>query len=54
METSLEDLFVWSDYTWCYREELEQMAHMSDDFRIIYVDTQEYEEFWNSYLEELL
>lgn len=22
----------WSDGTWCYRHELEQMAHMSDDF----------------------
>lgn len=22
----------WPDGTWCYRHELEQMAHMSDDF----------------------
>ena len=22
----------WPDGTWCYRHELEQMSHMSDDF----------------------
>lgn len=22
----------WPDGTWCYRHELEQMTHMSDDF----------------------
>lgn len=22
----------WPDGTWCYRQELEQMSHMSDDF----------------------
>jgi len=22
----------WPDGTWCYRHELEQMVHMSDDF----------------------
>ena len=45
MSASLEDIFLWCDDTWCYREEIEYMGHMSDDFRIIYVDTEEYVEF---------
>jgi len=33
--TSKEDIILWSDNTWCYREELHEMNHMSDDFIII-------------------
>lgn len=29
------DIFLWSDNTWCYRQELNQMTHMSDDFIVI-------------------
>jgi hypothetical protein len=28
--TSKEDIILWSDNTWCYREELHEMTHMSD------------------------
>ena len=34
-----EDLFIWPDGTMCYREELEEMGHMSDDFEVAPVDT---------------
>lgn len=26
------EIYHWPNGTWCYRHELEQMAHMSDDF----------------------
>lgn len=39
-----EDLCVWADGTWCYVEELETMTHMSDDFRIVPIDSPEYEQ----------
>lgn len=41
-----EDICVWSDGTWCYGEELEEMlSFMSDDFQVLKFDTQEYWEF---------
>jgi len=44
METSMniEDLLMWSDGTWCYRYELSEMNHMSDDYRVIAFDSDEY------------
>lgn len=34
-DLSLEDILMWADDTWCYRYELTQMSHMSDDYRVI-------------------
>lgn len=38
---SSEDIMVWPDdmlgSTWCYRDELEEMNHMSDDYITLYV-----------------
>lgn len=38
-EDVMEDIIVWPDGTdwptWCYREELEQMTHMGDDFEVV-------------------
>lgn len=40
---SHEDLFVWADDTNCYRYELHEMDHMSDDFYVVYFeDTEKY------------
>lgn len=41
---SLEDIFLWPDETWCYRSEIQEMNHMSDDFKILSVDSPEYNE----------
>lgn len=30
-----EDAFLWPDGTWCYRHQLAEMAHMSDDFEVV-------------------
>ena len=39
-----EDIMVWPDDmldpTWCYRDELEEMNHMSDDYITLYVDSE--------------
>lgn len=42
---SLEDILVWSCGTWCYREELNQMSHMSDDYQVLWFDTPAYISF---------
>lgn len=39
------DILVWPDGTWCYRRELARMASMPDDYRVIYVETEEYDQF---------
>ena len=41
---NIEDLLMWSDGTWCYRYELSEMNHMSDDYRVIAFDSDEYKE----------
>lgn len=40
-----DDIIVWPDKTWCYREELWKMDYMSDDFCVIYIDTPEHKAF---------
>lgn len=44
-EESLEDIMVWADGTWAYREEMYMMQDMSDDYRTLYVGSEEYESF---------
>lgn len=44
-DQSRDDIFAWPDGTYCYRRELEEMTHMSDDWCVYYVDTPEFEEF---------
>lgn len=39
---SKEDIIVWPDGTWCYREDLEQYSWMSDDYIVLPVDTPEH------------
>lgn len=41
-----EDICLWSDYTWCYGEELsEHLTFMSDDFEVLSFGTLRYWEF---------
>jgi hypothetical protein len=35
MSNNPEDIYLWPDDTWCYRHELEQYQHMSDDYLLI-------------------
>jgi hypothetical protein len=37
-----EDVMFWPDGIWCYREELCQMSHKSDDFEVIPYGTPRY------------
>lgn len=34
-----DDVFLWPEGTWCYRNELWEMDHMSDDYLILRVDS---------------
>ena len=45
-----EDICLWSDGTWCYYEELEEMTHMSDDFEIVEMDSPQ----WRLLVEEAI
>lgn len=31
-QMDMEDILLWPDNTWCYRYELHEMNHMSDDY----------------------
>lgn len=30
-----DDILLWADGTWCYRDELSEFSHMSDDWEVI-------------------
>lgn len=30
--TDVQTIFAWPDGTWCFKDELHEMHHMSDDF----------------------
>lgn len=40
-----DDVLVWPDGTWCYRHELHEMSHMSDDYLTLLEDSPEWESF---------
>lgn len=44
-KASPNDIFVWSDGTWCYREDYWEMTHMSDDFYVLFENNWDWEEF---------
>jgi hypothetical protein len=41
--SDLEDVYLWPDGFWCFNYELLDMSHKSDDFRIIPVNTPEWD-----------
>jgi len=42
--SDIEDIILWPCGEWCYRYELEEMTHKSDDYQIIKYGTEEHEE----------
>lgn len=40
---SQEDIILWPDGSWCFRYELPEMNHKSDDFEVITEDNPQYE-----------
>lgn len=47
MKPSCDDVMVWPDGTWCYRDDGADMRHHSDDYYVIPADTPEWERFIN-------
>lgn len=45
MNTATEDICVWPDRTWCYRYELREMNHKSDDYETLAFASPEYDAF---------
>lgn len=41
--TDPEDVIRWPDGTWCYRHELAEFSHMSDDYEVLAAGTPRYE-----------
>lgn len=41
--SSLEDMIIWADDSWCYREELHDFTWKSDDYRVVSVHSPEYD-----------
>lgn len=44
----LEDIVMWPNGTWCYRYEIHEMNHMSDDYFNISFGTEQYNNFFNN------
>ena len=42
---SSEDVILWSDGTWCYRYELHEMTHMSDDYVVLPFESADWQVF---------
>lgn len=40
--THPEDICVWPDGTWCFREDQPGYTHLSDDFFVLEVDSEEW------------
>ena len=38
---SPDDIMVWPDDVWCYRDELDSFTHKSDDYRVLEDGTSE-------------
>jgi hypothetical protein len=45
--SSLDDVFLWADDSWCYRSEytMTDFGWKSDDFRVLRVGSDEYDNF---------
>lgn len=41
-----DDVFLWPDGTYCTRADAHEYHHMSDDYRVIHVNTFEWTEFY--------
>ena len=40
-----EDIFLWCDGVWCYRYELYEMNHKSDDYEVLPFESARYLKF---------
>jgi hypothetical protein len=46
MINSPDDVLMWADgVTWCYRYELWEMTHLSDDYFVMTEGSEEWQEF---------
>jgi hypothetical protein len=41
-QSSPDDAIVWPDGAWCFRHELAEMSHMSDDFEVVQENDERY------------
>lgn len=44
----IEDVFIWPNGEWCFRYELSEMTHKSDDYLTVFFGTEEWEELFKN------
>lgn len=49
-KASLDDIFLWPDGTYATREDVElgEYSHMSDDYKVLFVDSPEWNDFFET------
>lgn len=50
LRLSVDDFIVWPCGTWCYRSELPEMNHMTDDYEVLPA----FSDAWDEFIPELL
>jgi len=43
--TSEDDVIIWPCSTWCYRTDLPEYSHKSDDYQVLKTDSREWQVF---------
>ena len=47
-KTEPEDVIKWPDGTWCYRYELPEFSHKTDDYEVLSFDASEWHKFMDA------
>lgn len=40
-----DDILLWPNGNWCYRSDIDDMSHLSDDYQILRADSEQWREF---------
>lgn len=40
-----DDILLWPNGSWCYRSDVQDMSHLSDDYQVLRADSEQWHEF---------
>ena len=40
-----DDILLWPNGSWCYRSDIQDMSHLSDDYQVLRADSKQWHEF---------
>lgn len=46
LRIDVEDVLLWPDGTYCYRHELQEMTHKSDDYVVLFAGSKKWKDFF--------